>query len=74
MEITTFLVGFAFALILASLAVVPNLIRVFLDLRARREAATVTKLRTAFSNPVPFNYPQMVGSERHVAGKQTDGK
>jgi hypothetical protein len=61
MEITTALMGVSFALLLAALAVVPNLIRVFRELRQERQGGQRESSRAPanFPPPVPFNFPPM---------------
>jgi hypothetical protein len=62
MEIITALVGVSFALFLAALAVTPNLITVYLELRAQKRHGAqqnASGLLAAYPPPVPFNYPQI---------------
>ena|ERR1700731_2065543 len=62
MEIITALVGVSFALFLAALAVTPNLIAVYLELRAQKRHGVqqnASGLLAAYPPPVPFNYPQI---------------
>ena len=62
MEIITALVGVSFALFLAALAVTPNLIAVYLELRAQKchgAQQNASELLGAYPPPVPFNYPQI---------------
>jgi hypothetical protein len=62
MEIITALVGVSFALFLAALAVTPNLIAVYLELRAQKRHGAqqnASGLLAAYPPPVPFNYPQI---------------
>ena len=69
MEIITALVGVSFALFLAALAVTPNLIAVYLELRAQKRHGVqrnASGLLAAYPPPVPFNYPQIFGGVRAV--------
>ena len=62
MEIITALVGVSFALFLAAIAVTPNLIAVYLELRAQKRHGAqqnASGLLAAYPPPVPFNYPQI---------------
>jgi len=62
METITALLGLSFALFLATLAVAPNLIGVYLELRAQKRQGgqpNLSRLLSSYPPPVPFNYPPM---------------
>src|SRR5260221_6179396 len=75
MEIITALVGVSFALFLAAIAVTPNLIAVYLELRAQKRHGAqqnASGLLAAYPPPVPFNYPQIFWrSARGVAKRRS---
>jgi hypothetical protein len=63
MEISIALVGLSFGLFLAALAVGPNLIGIYRELRARKRhimKQNASGAPVTYPTPVPFNYPQMV--------------
>jgi hypothetical protein len=78
MEIITALVGVSFALFLAALAVTPNLIAVYLELRAQKRHGAqqnASELLGAYPPPVPFNYPQIFWrSARSIAKHRSTHK
>jgi hypothetical protein len=64
MEIITALVGVSFALFLAALAVIPNLIAVYLELRAQKRHGAQQNASGLLAAYPPFNYPQMLLRKR----------
>jgi hypothetical protein len=64
MDIITSLVGVAFGLLIGALAIIPDLISIYLGLRAQKRRGAQhnpSGLLAAYPTPVPFNYPQMAG-------------
>ena len=62
METITALLGISFALLLAALAVAPNLIGVYRELRAQKRQGgqrNLSGLLGSYPPPVPFNFPSM---------------
>ena len=77
MQITTVLTGLCFALFLAALATVPNLIAAYLEIRAQKRGGAqqnLLKLVGVQPAPVPFNYPPLFFGQAKQSENQEDGE
>jgi hypothetical protein len=77
MPITTVLTGLCFALFLAALATVPNLIAAYLEIRARKRGGAQQNLPELLGvqpAPVPFNYPALFFGQAKQSENKEEGK
>ena len=77
MQITTVLTSVSFALFLAALATVPNLIAAYLEFRAQRRGRrpqNPSELLAAQPAPMPFNYPPLFFGQAKQSENKEDGE